>query len=343
MRRTLPRLAVVLAAFVLISCGALGTVPEPDPNPDVFGPERVPVTICTLPVMDSLPFWQAVKGGHFANNLINMNPADHVVVGSGGASCVEKVHNGEAAFGLTSWPPVIQARFGPAKLDTRVVVSATSLAPDNSPVMVTKDSPIKSVRDLAGKRIAISQINTASHLLVASLLQQNEIDPRSIQWVEVPFPEIAKRIASGDVDAGYLVEPYTTQAAVTLGLLPLADTGEGPRTDIALAGWVTSAEFARDNPRTVRLFAKAMRGGARDVLDGAKGRVRLDALAVEKLNVTADVANMAHLNRYHEANVTLTQLRRWANLMQEFGDVKFTDPPIDDELGRLILPDDMLR
>jgi NitT/TauT family transport system substrate-binding protein len=81
-----------------------------------------------------------------------------------------------------------------------------------SAVVVRKDGPIHSVRDLAGKTIAIPSRFSDERLIVFKALKQNGLSGADVHMVEMAPPDVAGALAAGAVDAFSMGEPYPSQA-----------------------------------------------------------------------------------------------------------------------------------
>src|SRR5262245_4533712 len=74
---------------------------------------------------------------------------------------------------------------------------------------------IRSVSDLKGKTVAISQLRDDRHAFVASMMTHVGLDPRKdVRWVTHPADEAMKLLAAGKVDAflGFPPEPQQLRA-----------------------------------------------------------------------------------------------------------------------------------
>jgi len=81
-----------------------------------------------------------------------------------------------------------------------------------SAVVVRKDGPIRSVRDLAGKTIAIPSRFSDERLIVFKALKQNDMTGADVHLVEMAPPDVAGALAAGAIDAFSMGEPYPSQA-----------------------------------------------------------------------------------------------------------------------------------
>ena len=81
-----------------------------------------------------------------------------------------------------------------------------------SAVVVRNDGPIHSVRDLAGKTIAIPSRFSDERLIVFKALKQNGMSGSDVKMVEMAPPDVAGALAAGAIDAFSMGEPYPSQA-----------------------------------------------------------------------------------------------------------------------------------
>ncbi|HYL05889.1 MAG TPA: ABC transporter substrate-binding protein [Thermoanaerobaculia bacterium] len=81
-----------------------------------------------------------------------------------------------------------------------------------SAVVVRKDGPIHTVRDLAGKTIAIPSRFADETLIVIRALQANGLARGAVHMVEMAPPDVAGALAVSAIDAFSMGEPYPAQA-----------------------------------------------------------------------------------------------------------------------------------
>lgn len=81
-----------------------------------------------------------------------------------------------------------------------------------SAVVVRKDGPIHTVRDLAGKTIAIPSRFADETLIVVRALALNGLPRSAVHMVEMAPPDVAGALAVSAIDAFSMGEPYPSQA-----------------------------------------------------------------------------------------------------------------------------------
>jgi NitT/TauT family transport system substrate-binding protein len=81
-----------------------------------------------------------------------------------------------------------------------------------SAVVVRKDGPIRGVRDLAGKLLAIPTRFSDEYLIVVRALELHGLARESVRIVEMAPPDVAGALAVGAIDAFSMGEPFPAQA-----------------------------------------------------------------------------------------------------------------------------------
>lgn len=81
-----------------------------------------------------------------------------------------------------------------------------------SAVVVQKDGPVHSVKDLKGKIIAIPNRFSDERLIVIRALQQNGLSASDVKMVEMAPPDVAGALAAHAIDAFSMGEPFPSQA-----------------------------------------------------------------------------------------------------------------------------------
>jgi sulfonate transport system substrate-binding protein len=109
--------------------------------------------------------------------------------------------------GVGNTPPLFAAA---AKSRFKVVQGATYGGVGDA-IVVPKGSPIKSVADLKGKKVAVAEGSSANYNLLAQLgkagLKYSDVDVQNLQPADA-----AAAFSSGHIDAWAIWEPYTSQA-----------------------------------------------------------------------------------------------------------------------------------
>jgi NitT/TauT family transport system substrate-binding protein len=89
--------------------------------------------------------------------------------------------------------------------------TAKSVAPDSGALIVAKDSNIRSLKDLEGKKIATSAMRTQQAVAMLTAIKKAGGDVSKVKIVEIPYPSHADVLRSKQVDAVAPLDPFSTQ------------------------------------------------------------------------------------------------------------------------------------
>lgn len=100
-------------------------------------------------------------------------------------------------------------------VDSGVAAKIVSLGHRSGAViMVRTDSPVKSLKDLRGRRIAIPSRFAVDHLFVRRMLKENGMTVRDVELVEMAPPEMPAALYANQVHAYATGEPFGAVAEV---------------------------------------------------------------------------------------------------------------------------------
>ena len=120
-----------------------------------------------------------------------------------------------------------------------------------------KDGPIKEPKDLEGKTIAVNTLKNICEVTIKASLEQENVAVDTLEFTEVPFPDMNAALEAGRVDAACVVEPFVSQgkAGKARGIAPFY-VRTAP--DLTVATYFTSTQYAEENADVVDRFVQAM-------------------------------------------------------------------------------------
>ncbi|SMD26347.1 ABC transporter substrate-binding protein [Kibdelosporangium aridum] len=192
--------------------------------------------------------------------------------------------------------------------DLVVVVDANEATRESCQLLVSND--IKAPQDLIGKQIGIHAFGSVNELLVRATLADNQIDPNSVKYAAVQFPDVGQSIANGQIAGGVVIEPYLTQAQQRHGLNSVIPIVAGSTAQFPLAGWVAKRTWVEKNPEKVKAFQRAMIPAQTD----ASNRNELAGVLPDLVKINKDQVMLLHLDTFPTSN-SATRLQRVPNLM----------------------------
>lgn len=123
-----------------------------------------------------------------------------------------------------------------------VIFAYQKMSPGAEGIVVKTDSGIASIKDLAGKKVAVNRGGTGEYLLMQGL-QTNGVDPKSVERVYLSPSDSGPSFTQGHVDAWATWDPFLTIAETAYDGKVVAD-GAAIKSDNAVV-LVASKEFAK--------------------------------------------------------------------------------------------------
>ncbi|MBE9185770.1 aliphatic sulfonate ABC transporter substrate-binding protein [Microcoleus sp. LEGE 07076] len=130
-----------------------------------------------------------------------------------------------------------------------VYIANDSALPGSIGIVVPQDSPIRTLADLKGKKIAATQ-KTAGHYLLIRALTQGGLQLKDAEFVDLPPTKAREAFVRGEVDAWAIWQPFLAQLQETMPVHFLTDS-DGLMNDRNF--YLASRSFASDFPDVVRI------------------------------------------------------------------------------------------
>jgi len=121
-----------------------------------------------------------------------------------GPPLLEALNAGAVNFGFTGEPPVIFAQAAGTPI---VYVAATNPSPRALAILQPAAGTLKSVADLAGKKVAVAKGSSAHYLLVSALAHAN-IPYTAVTKIFLQPADARAAFAGGDVNAWSIWDPF---------------------------------------------------------------------------------------------------------------------------------------
>jgi sulfonate transport system substrate-binding protein len=170
-----------------------------------------------------------------------------------GPPLLEAINVGSIDFGNTGETPPVFAQAAGAPIR---YVAYEPPAQKGEAILVQKDSPLKSVADLKGKKVAVARGSNAHYLLVKAL-EKAGVKYEDITPVYLAPADARAAFETGAVDAWSIWDPYQSAAETTLGAKTLTDaTGLVPNTQF----YLSSQKFIETEPKVLDIVLDELRG-----------------------------------------------------------------------------------
>ncbi|MFG1681956.1 ABC transporter substrate-binding protein [Nonomuraea sp. NPDC049269] len=233
MSRTLVVLAVLL---LTAACGGSS-------QPATTNQGKTKVTAGVIAIVDTAPIHLGKAKGFFDEQNIDLT----ITPVQGGAAAISGAVSGQFQFAFANTTSLLTAK--QQGLDVRVVANGVSSTgqqgKDFSAVLVKNDSPIRSAKELAGKKISVNQLKNIGDTTVRASVRKAGGDPSGIQFVELAFPDAPAALQAGRVDAIWVVEPFVSQA-LSQGARAVAWNFADAAPDLTVAMYFTTGKTDAD-------------------------------------------------------------------------------------------------
>lgn len=236
---------MLAAAVAAVAIGAAG-LPAPGQNAAL-------ITLATNPIDSGAEPYYAAEMGFFekAGLDVKLTPIPN------GNTTAAAVANDSVDIGTSN---LVSLEVAFKKGLPLTLIAPETLYDTNAPgtvLVVARDSPLRTAKDLEGKLIATSPLRGIGEYAVDAWVDQNGGDSSKLKFVEIPMVEMSAAIGIGRAAAAFLAEPYVSQAQATTRVFGKPYDAIGRQ--FLTTGWITSTAWAKAHPDLVARFASAMR------------------------------------------------------------------------------------
>jgi sulfonate transport system substrate-binding protein len=199
-----------------------------------------------------------------------------------GPPLLEALGAGALDFGATGDVPPLFAQAANGNL---LYVGLYKGSPEGSAILVRKDSPIKTLADLKGRKLAFKR-GSSAHNVAVKALRKGGLKPEDVQLVDLAPPDAAAAFKTGSIDAWSIWDPY----------LAIAEADPDTRILATARGIVDSYSFFLGNGD----FAKANPQVVTDVIDelakvGRAAQTNLDDTVTALAEITGVPADVTRI------------------------------------------------
>jgi NitT/TauT family transport system substrate-binding protein len=212
------------------------------------------VRVASVPLDVAGNVYYAQDLGYFAKAGLDVQITTLVTGGSAAAA----VAGGAVDIGTSNLVSIAQAHERGIPL---VIIAPSGTNSSGSPlegIIVAKNGPIKTAKDLEGKTIATTGLLNNMQVEAAAWIEKNGGDYKTLKWVEVPGVQMGAAVATGRIDAATPTEPYVSAALAAGDVRLLGYVVDAISPSVIEGGYFCTAEYARAHPDVVKKFARAL-------------------------------------------------------------------------------------
>jgi NitT/TauT family transport system substrate-binding protein len=225
------------------------------------------IRIAGLRADSMIRLYHAERAGYLAKEGLK---AEFTLLGSGPA-VASAVVSGSVDVGYSAVVPGIFARANnqPYKMFMTMATESGETGHQGTWIAVKDASAVRSVKDLAGKTVAINASGALCELLVRDHLAKAGVSYDAVKKVVLPFPQMQAALETGNADAACLTEPFFAAArmAPNVKARPLvagmvADLD--PTTRVAQDGMFVRDDWGSSHKDVLRKLVKAVTRATED-------------------------------------------------------------------------------
>ncbi len=165
-----------------------------------------------------------------------------------GPQQLEALNTGALDIASTAESPPVFSQAAGAPL---VYLAANSSDGQAVSLLVPKNSPIQSVKDLKGKKVAFQKASIG-HYLILRALEKEGLKLSDIESIGLAPPDANVAFSQGKVDAWFIWEPFVTRNVQNNTARVLTDGGNGLRDTNNFIS--TNRKFYQENQEAIKVF-----------------------------------------------------------------------------------------
>jgi NitT/TauT family transport system substrate-binding protein len=258
----------VLAAACSSSTSTSSASSPSSPKASSSALETTHVVVGALPVVDTAGLYLALKNGYFkqAGLDVTVDPIQQST-----AALPDMLHGTVDIVAGANYVSWFQAQ-AKGTVSLKILASGTVCTPATFGVLALPSSGITKPANLAGKTIAVNLTNNVQTLTANTMLKAAGVNPSSVHYVVIPFPDMITALKAHRVDAISAVEPFV-DGAKAAGAQQVLSECQGPTASFPLSGYFATSTWAQSHPNTARAFQQALEKG-QAYADANPGAVR---------------------------------------------------------------------
>lgn len=256
--------AIAALALTLTACsGTDGETASTDTGAGAEGNgELTELVVGGVTSLDLAPIVLAEEQGFFAEEglTVTIQPVQGT-----SAVLLPSIISGDVPIGYSAISATLYAvAQGLPLVSIAPMAFADRAEPDASAFFVASNSDITTLKDLEGKRFGVPGLRSWAEIATREALEVNGVDSSTIEFVEVPFPDLVAALDTNRVDAGFSLEPFTTILA-SQGMRKLDGAFHNLTTEseplLQNTELITSDQYLAEHPENIAAFQRGLLRG----------------------------------------------------------------------------------
>lgn len=277
------------------------------------------ITVAVVPGIDNAPLQVAVQDGLFRQHGLNVTIRPYATVGD----VIGALKDGQANIGEGDYTDFFWAQDqGVVKLS--LIADGYDAVANSIAILTLPRYGITAPQDLQGQTVASPPAQEITPLpglpfnmptlAAEQVLQSDALSPTSVIWKQLAPTSMLGALSSGRVKAILATEPFIFEAEEKLGATEVVDSSDEVTGNLPLAGYFSTASYAKDQPTNVEAFQAALSQAQTDASMGGQ----VQAVLPQYAGMSKQDAAMITLGTY-PTSLSVGQVQRVLALMVDSG------------------------
>ncbi|MBS7700656.1 MULTISPECIES: ABC transporter substrate-binding protein [unclassified Chelatococcus] len=243
----------------------------------------------------STPAFAAVENGYWAKRGLNVR----LKLVASGREITQALNAGEAQLGGANMGTTTASARASGNMIKGVIPyyndAAYIAVAGGRGIVGRKDRGVTAdAKSLVGKKIG-SLAGSTQEVYLLEYLARNGVDPKQVQIVNVPVPDMPISLMQGVVDATVPWEPYLQQSLRELGDNGLVVSRGAPGLVADVIGVLANEKYIADNKDLLETFALGLAEGTQFVRQNAAEAAKIATYHLDGLNVADATEGIKHM------------------------------------------------
>lgn len=300
---------LLVLALVTAACGDTGDDSSGGGGGSGGGGDADPGVIRVLHSQNSeqLAIFVAQEAGLFEEHGLKVELEE-----AGGAGQITPaIAGGTGDMGLSTATDLLLAQ--QEGLDLVFAAGGSVNTPENPRLFLVAgaDSGIVDASDMDGRRVAVPSRGSFAELGIGILLEEEGVDPDSIDWVEMPFPQMNDALDERVVDAAVAVVPFTDlmERGGHTKLVDASDLGD----DVLIAVLSARRDWAEDHTDEIVEFRAALADAADLIAEDPDFAKKVEA---QYTGLPPDVVKTIPFSTF-QSKVSVESVELWIDILEQ--------------------------
>ena len=237
-----------------------------------------------------------------------------------GPQMLEALNVGSIDFGSVGEAPPVFAQAAGANL---LYAANEPASPHAERILVPKDSSVRTVAELKGKRVALNKGSNV-HFLLVKALERAGLKYSDVEVSFLPPADARAAFESKSIDAWVIWDPYSASAEADLGARTLAD---GSDTVSNFQFFIAAKDYADKNPEVLSTLIRLLDDNDHWIEGHIKESAAIIAPQIGLIPAVAEVSLARYA--YGVAPLTDAVAKRQQEIADTFYDLKLIPKKLD--------------